>query len=261
MMFTFYEALPGVFHIRDPLGVYMTLLAGGERALLIDTGYGLGDAAAFVRTITDKPLTVLLTHVHHDHALGARDFDQVLLAAPDIPLYADYTSPERRARVAQQAAQAGITPPADYLTAAYPAPQPASEGDLHLGGMTARIIPCPGHTPGSAVVYVPERRLLLTGDNWNPCTWLFFPEALSVQGLIGNMKPVLALPFEHVLCSHREELHPRSCIDCFYAGLTDEALESAPAVAMGHPVDTREAAPADGQIFVFDYNKYKNNRA
>ena len=70
MGFTAREALPGVWHIQDPLGVCMTLLAGEERSLLIDTGYGLEDVAAFVRTLTDRPLTVLLTHHHHDHAHG-----------------------------------------------------------------------------------------------------------------------------------------------------------------------------------------------
>ena len=259
-MFISREVLPGVYHIRDPLGVYMTLLKGEARALLIDTGYGVESAAALVRTITDKPVTVLLTHAHHDHALGARDFDSLLLAAPEIPLYPDYTSPERRARVAQQAAGAGVTPPADYLTAAYPVPQPAQAEELDLGGMTARIIPCPGHTPGSAVVYVPERRLLLSGDNWNPCTWLFFPEAAAVQDLIGNMRAALALPFDHVLCSHREALYPRAAIDAFYQGLTRETLEGARRVDMGHPIATREAVPAEGQVFVFDYDKYAARR-
>ena len=38
-------------------------------------------------------------------------------------------------------------------------------GVIDLGGLTAQIIEAPGHTPGSAVVYVPERKLLLSGDD------------------------------------------------------------------------------------------------
>ena len=72
MSFEFIRICKGVTHIRDAMGVCMTLIEGETDAMLVDTGYGTEDVAAFVRTLTDKPLTVLLTHHHHDHALGAR---------------------------------------------------------------------------------------------------------------------------------------------------------------------------------------------
>lgn len=57
------EFLPGVIHIRDAMGVCMTLLAGRDRALLLDTGYGLEDVYAFVRT--------LIQRLYDDHFAGA----------------------------------------------------------------------------------------------------------------------------------------------------------------------------------------------
>lgn len=62
MAFQAREVLPNIYHIQDALGVCMTLLEGDSRALLLDTGYGVEDVAAFIRTITNKPLTVILTH-------------------------------------------------------------------------------------------------------------------------------------------------------------------------------------------------------
>ena len=59
-MFTVNEALPGIRHIRDAMGVCFTLITGTERGLLFDTGYGTEDVGAFVRTLTDQPVTVLL---------------------------------------------------------------------------------------------------------------------------------------------------------------------------------------------------------
>ena len=136
-------------------------------------------------------------------------------------------------------------------------PEALTEGDIDLGGLTAQVMKCPGHTPGSAVVYVPEHKLLLTADDWNPCTWLFFPKALGAEEYRANVRRLLELPFEHVLCSHQPHLYERNTFESFVSGLTDECLRSARKVEMGHPADTREASPAEGQIFVFDWNKIK----
>ena len=89
--FSVQQVLQGVYHIGDAMGVYMTLLTGEERALLVDTGYGLEDVSAMVRSLTDKPLTVLLTHAHHDHALGARWFVKTRMFARDLPAWPVYT--------------------------------------------------------------------------------------------------------------------------------------------------------------------------
>ncbi|MBR2942977.1 MAG: MBL fold metallo-hydrolase [Clostridia bacterium] len=253
--FTAREVLPGVFHISDAMGVYMTLLAGEERALLVDTGYGLDDVASYIGTVTGKPLTVMLTHAHHDHALGARWFGDIRLFQQDLPAWPVYTGENQRRSVAAQAAAKGLFVPEDYLSAPMPVPSPIEEGEIDLGGMKAQVILCPGHTMGSAAVYVPERQLLLTGDDWNPTTWLFFPEALPAKAYRENVRALLGLPFAHVLCSHREALYPRAELEAFLDGLTDEALFAAKCVDMGRRIDTREANPAPGQQFVFDFGK------
>ena len=72
MAFQALQVLPDVYHIQDCMGVCMTLLVGKDRALLVDTGYGLENVREMAASITALPVTVLLTHAHHDHALGAR---------------------------------------------------------------------------------------------------------------------------------------------------------------------------------------------
>ena len=251
---------PGVTHIRDAMGVCMTLIEGARSALLVDTGYGTEDVAAFVRTLTDKPLTVLLTHHHHDHAMGARWFEQTLMFPEDMAEWPVFTGEAKRRAVLGQAIGKGLTVTEDdFLAGECRMPLPMSEGAYDLGGMVVRVLPCPGHTPGSCVVYVPERRLLLTGDDWNPCTWLFFEAALPVRQYRENVRKLLALDFTHVLCSHQLECFPRSKFERFLQGLTDETLEAATPVAIGgyEHISTRQADVAPGQILVFDWNKYK----
>ena len=253
---------PGIWHIQDNMGVWMTLLCGDDRALLIDTGYGLEDVAAYVRTLTDKPVSVMLTHGHHDHALGARWFDRVWLTKADFPVYETYTNGHWRRHVLNGAKDKGLSvDEGDFLTAKMPVPEGLDEQETDLGGLTARIILCPGHTPGSAVVYVPERELLITGDDWNPCTWLFFPEALCVQGYRRNMRKLLTLPFDKVLCSHQPGLYQRTYLDEFLESLTDERLKAARPVSEGDRVGVRasEARLPRQQIFVFDRDKFEQN--
>lgn len=249
------QVLPGVWHIADCMGVCMTLLAGTDRALLVDTGYGLEDVKAFVRTITDLPLTVLLTHAHHDHILGARWFESTCMLKADLADFATYTSGYQRGRVQEQAHAKGLKTPEDFLSASIALPQGIEPCVMDLGGLAAQIIACPGHTPGSAVVYVPERQLLLTGDDWNPCTWLFFEQALPVEEYRKNMRKIQKLPFKHVLCSHQPMMFDREKLDAFLDGLTDDALKKAHPVDMGRPTDTREIFPAPGQNLVFDWGK------
>ena len=83
------------FHIYEPGNVYTTLIIGEEKALLIDTGYGFGDLAGFVRTLTDKPLEVVLTHGHTDHCGGNSQFPMVYMNMMDVPTYLWYEATQK----------------------------------------------------------------------------------------------------------------------------------------------------------------------
>lgn len=269
MSFEINRVAPGVTHIRDCMGVCMTLVEGEESALLVDTGYGVEDVSACVRDlIGSKPVHVFLTHHHHDHVLGIRTMYaipdcRVMMLPADAPAWEKYTGIERRRMVMGQALSKGLAVDENsFLAGVLEQPETASPGDIDLGGLTARIIACPGHTPGSAAVLIPQRRLLLTGDDWNPCTWLFFPEALDVCAYRRNVQLLQAYDFTHVLCSHQLECFPRSKFDAFVNHLTDAVLDAAKPVSIGgwEHVDTCQADVAPGQILVFDWNKYQKGR-
>ena len=260
MSFETNRICPGVTHIRDAMGVCMTLIEGENAALLVDTGYGMEDVSAFVRTLTTKPLTVLLTHHHHDHALGARWFEETFMFPADMEEWPVFTGTDKRRVVLGQAITKGLAvTEEDFLSGECRMPLEMQEGTLDLGGLQAEIILCPGHTPGSCVVYLPAQKLLITGDDWNPCTWLFFDAALGVREYRENVRKLLRLEFDHVLCSHQLDCFPREKFEAFLTGLTDQTLDAAKPVTIGgyERISTRQADVAEGQILVFDWNKYK----
>ena len=258
MSFRYRELLPGVFHIEDALGVCMTLLVGSERALLVDAGFGLEDVAAFVGTLTDRPVRLVLTHGHYDHILGAGYFPEAALGKADTALAHAHSGVFWRQRALDEADRQGVlTDRRAFLSRPEPLWKNLEERRIELGGLSVQVIPCPGHTPGSVVFYVPERALLLTGDDWNPCTWLFFPEALPVQDYRQNMQKLLELPFQYVLCPHRTDLYEREMPERFVTGLTDEMLLAAEPVGTGDwlGIRTVQAEPAADQVLIFDAGK------
>lgn len=260
MSFELNRVCPGVTHIRDAMGVCMTLIEGEKSAVLVDTGYGTENVAEYIRALTDKPLTVLLTHNHHDHTLGARWFEKTVMFPEDMAEWHVFTGENKRRIVLGQAIGKGLpVSEQDFLTGECRMPLPMSRCMADLGGITAEVLPCPGHTPGSCVVYVPQRKLLLTGDDRNPCTWLFFESALPVAQYRENVRRLQQLDFTHVLCSHQLECFPRAKFDAFVDNLTDDILNTARPVTIGgyDHIDTRQADVTDGQILVFDWNKYR----
>ena len=262
MSFELNRVYPGVTHIRDAMGVCMTLIEGEKAALLVDAGYGVEDVSAFVASLTDKPLTVLLTHHHHDHAMGARWFEKTVMFPEDMAEWPVFTGEAKRRVVLGQAQGKGLAvTEEEFLAGECRMPYAIHAGALDLGGLSAEIIHCPGHTPGSCVVFSPQLKLLITADDWNPCTWLFFDAALPVQRYRENVRRLKSLDFTHVLCSHQLDLFPRAKFDAFVDNLTDEVLNASKPVTIGgyEHINTHQADVTDGQILVFDWNKYRKD--
>ena len=62
------------------------LVEGNDRAILIDAGTVIPGLDKIVAKITSKPVTMMLTHAHGDHAGGVGPFPEVYLNAGDIPI-------------------------------------------------------------------------------------------------------------------------------------------------------------------------------
>ncbi|MER2054496.1 MAG: MBL fold metallo-hydrolase [Clostridia bacterium] len=273
-MFTVNHALPGICHITDAMGVSFTLIEGSNRAILFDTGYGTEDVKAYVETLTDKPVTVYLSHGHHDHMLGARWFGKTFLCAEDREEFIERTGEGQRKKVRKQAEEQHVSVPEDFMTAPIAMPEairftektgPFESRREDLGNTEVLVIRVPGHTPGSIVLYVPASDLLLTGDDWNPCTWMWFPTSDAANRWRDRMKELIRTLEEesgrnirHVICSHRPVMREGDEIKGFLEYVTDERMKDAPAIDMGAPINTHEIRDDEkGWQLIFDHDKIK----
>ncbi len=170
-----------ITQITDPTGVFMFLVEGERETVLIDTGVGFAGLKETVDALTDKPLSVILTHMHPDHAGGAAAFDRVYLHPADLTLCGEMDVQGRMGYAFGMLRGAELVP-GDFIPAA-PADKEflsLSDGQIFdLGGITLEIIHVPGHTPGSCCVLFREERSILFGDACNANTLILWGGTIS----------------------------------------------------------------------------------
>ena len=163
-IYTVTELEPGIWRIGNSM-VYMDLLVGTHHALLFDTGYGFGSLKDVVRSITDKPLYVVNSHGHVDHACGNQAFGGAYIHPLDMELCREHNGPQMR-RAELDVAE--VPPDFDldaHLRLGTGELKPVGEGDtFDLGGVTLQVIHLPGHTAGSIGLWCPEKKLLYVGE-------------------------------------------------------------------------------------------------
>ena len=197
------------FRLYSSMGVYMDLVLGREKALLIDTGYGMEDLPGVVRSLTDLPLLIVNTHGHVDHACGNDLFEEPVYIHPaDEKLCREHTGRLRRvlalelARQLQDGIEDGFDE-ARYLNRREGRLLPLQEEQVFdLGGEHLRVIGLPGHTRGSIGLFWEEEGILYAGDAFNKEVWLFLPEAADLGTYQETLKKAMGMDIQKVVYSH-----------------------------------------------------------
>ena len=174
------------------LGGYMTNCyilrqEASSKCLIIDPGYEAGRILSVLQQKQLEPEAILLTHGHFDHVGAVQD----LAAETDCDVYiaeADLSLPPM------------ITNGKLYYTHTYPA-----SGTLNLAGLTIRVLPTPGHTPGSVCLLVGDT--MFSGDTLfqGSCGRTDLPGG-SWERIAASLKTLAALPGDYrVLPGHGGE--------------------------------------------------------
>jgi len=206
--FEVYRVAPGVFAIYEPHQfeeVISFLIAGEKRAVLFDTGLGIGDIKPVVAGLTASPIVVLNSHTHNDHVGDNWEFSEI------YGMDTEFTRMDSKGSTVD--AQAELTPdsicaqlPAGFDAKAY-ATRPfhitrwIHDGDsVDLGGRVLQVIATPGHTPDAICLLDRKNGLLFTGDTYYPAPiWLYRPET-DLDAYVHSVERIAALaPQLHLL--------------------------------------------------------------
>lgn len=199
--FEIYRIRPGVFAIYEPHQseeVISYLVVGTRKALLFDTGMGIGNMRKIVDDLTKLPVIVVNSHTHNDHVGDNWQFTTV------YGMDTDFT--RANAKGSKTDAQAELAPgevcgllppgfdPQQYSTKSFHISHPIHDGDkIELGGRTLQVISTPGHTPDSIALLDEKNGLLFTGDTFYPGPiYLYRPET-DLDAYTTSVKKLAAL--------------------------------------------------------------------
>jgi glyoxylase-like metal-dependent hydrolase (beta-lactamase superfamily II)/membrane-bound inhibitor of C-type lysozyme len=173
--FEVYRIADGIFAIYEPgqfEEVISFLITGDEKALLFDTGLGIGDMKRVVEQLTDLEIVVLNSHTHYDHIGGNYQFETIWGRDTEYTQGRAAGSPPKA--VADFLKEGWIWKPLpegfvakDFRSRPFTISRFVDEGDvIDLGGRKLEILSTPGHAPDAICLLDRENRLLLTGDSF-----------------------------------------------------------------------------------------------
>ena len=164
------ELKPGVAVMETWDNTTMYLVEGSERALLIDTGTKCDSLAYIVKKLTDKPVDVVITHLHPDHAGCAGQFESFHMHPLDSVMLGEYN----------------FSNTIHYINDGH-------KFDLG-GGKIIEALLMPGHTPGSIVLLDRANGDCFSGDAFGSGgVWLQLEHHIPMVSYLGSCHRMLQL--------------------------------------------------------------------
>ena len=179
------------WRILNPLGHTFYLIEGDTFAAVIDTGAAEGEQIIpMLRTLTDKPLSLILTHAHDDHCHHMAEFDTIYMCHDEMQM------PKAFLDEMTQGMELSGTIHID------------TDSVIDLGDRRLDICKIPGHTPGSVAVFDAKDQIILTGDAiGSGCgVWMQLPGSTSLA------------EYEQSLLRFQKWLMARSTFPAFWGG-------------------------------------------
>jgi glyoxylase-like metal-dependent hydrolase (beta-lactamase superfamily II) len=164
-----------LFAISEPRHYEFTvvyLLIGDGRAILIDTGCGIGNLRGVIDQLTSCPVTVINTHSHLDHLGSNSQFSEILMF--DHPRSRSLSSKgaSREELLWELLREDLVTPPWPRAFRVREAALPPfkisrwlKDGDvLEIGNISLKVLHTPGEAPDHICILDQTHGILFSGD-------------------------------------------------------------------------------------------------
>ncbi len=191
---------------RHPEETHCYLLIGNKRCLLLDTGLGIRNIYEQVRKLTDKPVTVVATHIHWDHIGGHRYFPDFYVHRAELDwLNGKFPLPIQAVRnlVADHCEL-----PERFEIGAYEifqgTPTKVLDGGeiIDIGGREIEVLHTPGHSPGHLCFWDAGRNYLFTGDLIYKGTLFANYPSTDPEAYSESLETVCTLPAKKLFPAH-----------------------------------------------------------
>lgn len=196
------EVVDGI-HVAVGYGLANSILIEGDDGVIIvdamESGPVAREVLAAFRTVTDAPVKALIvTHNHADHVFGS-----AVMAEGDVPVWAHATTEshiDRVVNVVRETLQvrsltmfgsalpdsarleSGIGPELRFRPEDIALKRPThtftDRTEIEVAGVRLELVHAPGETDDQLFVYLPDRGVLLPGDN----IYQAFPNLYTLRG-------------------------------------------------------------------------------
>ncbi len=225
--FSVYKIRPDLYVIYEPKNfqeVMCFLYIGSEKALLVDSGMGIGNIKLVIDSLYQGEIILVNTHCHFDHIGGNHYFDKAHIIGHPVAIKRAHEGLSHDYLYPEISGESTVLPfpdefdPDNYTIAPYNY-EVISEGyTFDLGDRSVEVLETPGHTQDSLMLYDEKNNLLFTGDTYYPAT--IYTHMDSGDGLISEFEVFsdtihkLAAKYSGctLIASHNEPVRPGSIL-------------------------------------------------
>ncbi len=228
-VYRIYESVYAIYEPGQFEEVISFLIVGDERALLFDTGLGLGDIRSVAEQLTDLDIVVLNSHSHYDHIGGNHQFEEILslddpythhrAAGSDAEVVAEFIGPGW----VWQPLPSGFDP-ASFRSEPFDITGFVAEGSvIDLGGRQLEVLETPGHAPDALCLLDRENRMLFVGDTFYLASLYTHLEGSDFDLYLGTAQRLseLAMEVDFVFTSHNVPV-----VDSYFLVRLGDAFET-----------------------------------
>jgi glyoxylase-like metal-dependent hydrolase (beta-lactamase superfamily II) len=227
----------GVYWIEGGAGSNNGFIVGDKGVIAIDmktTVDSEKSSLAELAKITPKPIThVILTHSDSDHVNGL----------PALPAGLTIISQVNCKKIIEETSSRGgpNALPKEY----FPTKTVDKMEALTIDGVHVVLLHwTPGHTSGDLIVYLPDQKIVFTGDAYNsrlPGPYIHLNEGGSAVGWIEEMKQMTALDGDLYVTGHGSLVLKSELLRSESAN-EKEMMQVRPLIAQGKSIDEIERA-------------------